>query len=357
MSDDGDDLPTDFSTNFDLTNSSSNKTKKKPTMSLLRKLMHAFNLLGYITVLTTYLIATYSEAGINGVNDSELLDKHPTLLTPNYKSTKFIWGFIFFTQGVFAVAQLLLPRCRDHILLLEGIGPMYIFACVAQVIWYATFAYDLLITSIVFLFGVFVCVVGLIARQYQLFRAEERKIYHSKNTSDTVVPGTSIHQKEGYGIDDGYLLLRLPFGIYAGWIASWIPLMLSIVLVSLNVDATSLTWVAVMSVALLTGLSMGLLLRKEHGIPSYSMPLVIAYFFCGVRVELEAPDDIILATYDEAYLSLMKNVSAIAAVMLLATIVARFVAVYLRDRCTKKEEENEAYDPTTGLDGVDYVQA
>jgi hypothetical protein len=74
-------------------------------------------------------------------------------------------------------------------------------------------------------------------------------------------------------------------------------------------------------------------------------------------VELEAPDDIILATYDEAYLSLMKNVSAIAAVMLLATIVARFVAVYLRDRCTKKEEENEAYDPTTGLDGVDYVQA
>lgn len=347
------DLPTDFPAKGDIKCDSSNNTKKKSvtTSSPLKKLMHALNLFGYIIVLATYLIATYSNAGIKGVNDSELLDKHMTLLTPNYKSTKLIWGVIFFTQGVFVVAQLLLPRCRDHILLVEGIGPMYILACVAQVIWYATFAYGLLITSFVFLFGVFVCVVCLLARQYQIFRKAEKKV-SSHNTYDMVVPGTSIHKEDEENPYDGYLLLRLPFGIYAGWIASLIPLMLSIVLASFNVDATILVWVAVMGVALLTGLSMGLILRKEHGAPSYSTPLVIAYFFCGVRVELEAPNDDIFAMYDEAYINLMKNVSAIAAVMLLATAVSRFIAVYLRDRCTKKKED----DPT-GLDGLDYVQA
>jgi lysylphosphatidylglycerol synthetase-like protein (DUF2156 family) len=350
MSDEDFDLPTDVPTNVDLNNN--NETEKSPTTGapFIKKVMHALNLIGYIAILSTYLHATYSDTGINGVTESELMDTHPTLLTPNYKSTKVIWGFIFFTQGVFVVAQLLVPRCRDHILLVEGIGPMYILACVAQVVWYATFAYDLLITSFVFLVGVFVCVVGLLARQHQTMTVE------SNNNLDMIVPGTSIQMKEGFSPDDGYWLLRFPFGMYAGWIASMVPLMLSIVLASFEADATTLVWVAVMGVALLTGLSMGMILRKEYGLPSYSLPSVVAFYFCGLRAELEWPNDYILALYDEAYLSLMKNVSALAAVMLLVTTISRFIAVYLRDRCTKKEKNDDAYD-ATGLDGVDYVQA
>mmetsp|Transcript_11608 Transcript_11608/g.17102 ORF Transcript_11608/g.17102 Transcript_11608/m.17102 type:complete len:352 (+) Transcript_11608:126-1181(+) len=351
MSDEDFDLPTDFPTNIDINNSK----PKSPAMPFLKKVMNALNLISYIVVLSTYLVATYSNIGINNLSDEELLNKHPTLLTPNYKSTKFIWGVIFFSQGVFAVAQLWVIRCRDHILLVEGIGPMYILASFAQLIWYVSFAYGMLITSFVFLFGVFVCAVGLLARQYQTFRKAEMKI-ESKNAADMVVPGTLAQKKEEF-VDDGYWLLRFPFGIYAGWISCMIPLMLSIVLSTLEVDVVVLVWVAVMSVALLTGLSMGLLLRKENGLPSYSMPSAIAYFFCGVRVELEAPNDIILAMYDEAYLNLLKNVSAIAAVMLLVTAVSRFGAVYLRDRCMKKEEQDDEYDATAGLDEVDYVQA
>mmetsp|Transcript_18951 Transcript_18951/g.26986 ORF Transcript_18951/g.26986 Transcript_18951/m.26986 type:complete len:354 (-) Transcript_18951:2248-3309(-) len=344
-------LPTDFPTTIDTNNS-----KPKPTaVSVLKKVMNGLNLLSYIVVLSTYIHATYSGTGINNITDEELLYKHPTLLTPNYRSTKFIWGVIFFTQGVFAVAQLALPRCRDHILLIEGIGPMYILASVSQLIWYVSWAYGMLVTSMVFFIGVLVCAVGLLVRQYRTFRFAEKKMELS-NAADMIVPGSRV-KKEVDGVDDGYYLLRLPFGIYAGWIVSIFPLMLSIVLSTSEVDVVALVWVSVMSVALLTGLSMGLLLRKENGLPSYSIPSVVAYFFCGVRVELEAPSDIIFATYDEAYLNLMKNVSAIAAVMLFVTALSRFAAVYLRDLCIKKEEENDEYDATAGLDGGDYVQA
>jgi len=353
MSDEDDfDLPTDFPTNIETNKSIQNL----PAMPFFKKAMHALNLLSYIVVLSTYLVATYSGFGINGISDEELFNKHPTLLTPNYKSTKFIWGVIFFTQGVFAVAQLFHPRCRDHILLVQGIGPFFILASVAQLIWYVSFAYGMLITSVVFLFGALVCAVGLLARQYQIFQQAEMKIESKKNTTDMVIPGGRAQKKMEDSVDDGYLLLRFPFGIYAGWITAMFPLMLSIVISTFEVEVSVLVWVAVMGVALLTGLSMGLLLRKENGLPSYSIPSVIAYYFCGVRVELEAPNDYILATYDEAYLNMMKNVSAIAAVMLLVTAVSRFVAIYLRDRCFKKNEENDVYD-STGLDGIDYVQA
>lgn len=340
--------PTDFPTTID-----TNKSKSDlPAMPFSRKAMHALNLLSYIVVLSTYLVATYSGLGINDISDEELLNKHPTLLTPNYKSTKFIWGAIFLTQGVFVVAQLFLPRCRDHILLIQGIGPMYILASLAQLIWYVSFAYGLLITSLVFLFGTMVCAIGLLARQYQTFRELEMKIESNKNSSDMIIPGALAQKKKEDGVDDFYWLLRFPFGIYAGWIVSMLPLMLSIVISTFDVEVSMLVWVAVMGVALLTGLSMGLLLRKEGGLPSYSIPLVIAYYFCGVRVELEAPNDIILATYDEAYLTMFANVSAIAAVMLLVTIVSRFCAIYLRDRCFKKNEETDEYDYE-----MDYVQA
>lgn len=353
MSEDELDLPTDFPTTVDT--NSSNPNTKITAMSVLKKVMNGLNLLSYIVVLSTYIHATYSATGINDITDEELLSKYPTLLTPNYRSTKFIWGLIFFTQGVFAVAQLALPRCRDHILLIEGIGPMYILASVSQLIWYVSWAYGMLATSMVFFIGVLVCAVSLLVRQYRTFRFEEKKMELS-NAADMIVPGSHVQQKEVF-VDDGYYLLRLPFGIYAGWIVSIFPLMLSIVLSASEVDVVALVWVSVMGVALLTGLSMGLLLRKENGLPSYSIPSVVAYFFCAVRLELEAPSDIILATYDDAYLNLMKNVSAIAAVMLFVTALSRFVAVYLRDLCIKKEVENDEYDATAGLDGGDYIQA
>ena len=348
------DLPTDFPTTIDISDSNLDDSQPKFTAPFLKRVVTALNLLGYIIVLSTYIVTNYSERGVNGLSDEELLDKYPTLLTPNYTSTKIFWALIFFTQGVFSVAQLLVPRCREHILLVEGIGPFYFLACVAQLVWYVSFAYGMLITSFVFILGVLACSAGLLARQYHLIQKAEIKIEEANITSDIIIPGSPTQQEED-SVDDGYWLLRLPFGLFAGWTSCMVPLMLSIVLSTFEIDAQALVWVAVMGVALLTGLSMGLLLRKDNGLPSYSMPSAIAYFLFSVRLELEWPSDDILAIYDEAYLNLMKNVSAIAAVMVLVTVISRAIAVYLRDLCTKKEE-NDTYD-ATGLDAVDYVQA
>jgi hypothetical protein len=316
--------------------------------------MHLLNVFGYSAILTTYLIATYY--GINGKSDADLYQSYPTLLTPNYKSTKLIWGIIFSFQGLFVFAQFL-SRYRQHMMLEKGVGLMYFGACLFQLISYVTFAYGLMSTSFVFLFGVFVCLIGLLGRQYQTRRLME-ETNSSKDYSNAVIDGNKLQ----FNPDDGYWLLHFPFAIYAGWIAAILPLMLSITLVSYNVDSDFLVWVAVVGVSLLTGLSMGLLLRKEDGIPSYSFPSVIVYFLCGVRFELEAPCDMILATYDDAYLSLMKNVSAISAVMIMVTIVSRFLAVFL-SRCVvvhikreRRERHDNEYDATLGADYV-YVQA
>ena len=63
---------------------------------------------------------------------------------------------------------------------------------------------------------------------------------------------------------------------------------------------------------------------------------------------MENPPEMILATYEEAYLNMMSSVTTIAALMVLATIIARAVAIYLRDRCTKKDDGEEGDEESIG---------
>ena len=330
---------------------SKNNTTGKSRMPFTKKLMHGLNLLGYIVTLTTYSIATYTNDGINGMTDKQLYTAHPTLLTPNYRSTKFAWSVIYFFTGLFALGQIALPKIRHSILLEQGVKFNFFGACLSQLIWYATLAHGLMISSFVFLCGAFFCALFIIVSQYRIIRGIE-----NSSVDHQVVPGQSIHQNktQAHNPNDGYWLLRFPFVLYLGWVVPMVPFMLSTVLLSHNVDPVVLVWVSVISVALLTGLSMGLLLRQENGLPSYTIPLMIAYYFCGLRFELENPADIILATYEETYLSLVASVTTIAAVMILATIMARAVAIYLRDRCTKKDNGEEGDEESVG---GDYVRA
>jgi hypothetical protein len=345
--------PTDYG--FSNGSVSKNNTTGRSRMTFTKKLMHGLNLLGYIVTLTTYSIATYTNDGINGMTDKQLYTAHPTLLTPNYRSTKLAWGVIYFFMGLFALGQIALPKIRNSIMLEQGVKFNFFGACLSQFIWYATLAHGLMITSFVFLCGALVCTLSIIVFQYRIIRGIE----NSSSAADQVVPGQSIHMNKAQGglennPNDGYWLLRFPFGLYTGWIVAMVPFMLSLFMLSHNVDPVILVWVSVISVALLTGLSMGLLLRQQNGLPSYTTPLMISYYFCGLRFELENPADIILATYEEEYLNMMSSVTAIAAVMVLATIVARAVAIYLRDRCTKKDDGAEGDEESIG---GDYVRA
>lgn len=330
---------------------SKSDTTSRSRMPFTKKLMHGLNLLGYIVTLATYSIATYTNDGINGMTDKQLYTAHPTLLTPNYRSTKFAWGTIYFFMGLFALGQFVLPKIRNSIMLEQGVKFNFFGACLSQFIWYATLAHGMMISSLVFLCGALVCAIIIIVSQYRIFRGIE----NSSSAADQaiVVPEQSIHMNKTQGglennPNDGYWLLRFPFGLYTGWIVAMVPFMLSTVLLSHNVDPVVLVWVSVISVALLTGLSMGFLLRDQKGLPSYTTPLMISFYFCGLRFELENPPEMILATYEEAYLNMMSSVTTIAALMVLATIIARAVAIYLRDRCTKKDDGEEGDEESIG---------
>ncbi len=89
------------------------------------------NLVGYII----NAFVTFAASPIFGFPDNGTLsDKYQTIITPD-GFTFAIWGVIFISQAIFAIAQMF-ARYRDDILVQEGVSFWYfVGTCMMYGIW------------------------------------------------------------------------------------------------------------------------------------------------------------------------------------------------------------------------------
>jgi hypothetical protein len=307
------------------------------------------NLVGYaVNISTSYFGGV---AGVFGKSNVELSYQYQTLITPSASYFGYIWGLIFLSQGFFVAAQLL-PKYKDHILV-QRVGFWYFFTCVAQSGWTLSFGFEFMATAFVAMVTILLCLMTIINRQWGAIDEHER----SKETDPWLLANNAVsifeeEKRENLAPPPSfvYWLLRFPFAVHIGWIAPATPLMLSVVMVYYKVETQVQLWTAVLGIAMLFGMSMGLLLRQDKGAPSYVFPAVVAYAFAGVAWELNAPSDAILGRFQEAEISLVKNVAGFCGGMLVVTAVSRFFAILLRDHCCPRRDPEEDED-------VIYVEA
>ena len=238
---------------------------------------NALNVLGYVLSLTTSYLGGVA-GWFGGASNAELSSKYQTLITPASVYFGYIWGLIFLFQGFFAAAQVL-PKYRDHPLVQKGINVFYFIACIAQASWTVCFGYELMIPAFASMVVLLLSLLTILRMQWSVTLEIERKLRRDTAT----VPG-SIASNEA---DDEellaqcprlpYWLLRFPFAVHAGWITPATLLMLSVLLVSMNVDVAIELWAAILGVAMTFGICMGLLLRQDSGAPTYVFPGTVAY--------------------------------------------------------------------------------
>lgn len=308
------------------------------------------NILGYLLSITTSYLGGVA-GWFGGISNAELSSKYQTLVTPNSSYFGYVWAAIFIFQGLFAVAQLL-PKYREQPLVQKGLGSVYFLACAAQTAWAITFGYQMMIAAFVAMVALCVALLAILKRQWDLITNEEKK------TNTAISMGETIEEEL---MEDNtarpprvsYWLLRFPFALHAGWIASATPVMLSVVLVWREVDPKYELWVAVVSIPLLFGACMGLLLREDSGAPAYVFPGTVAYACTGICWELQAPSNTILARHDEASVNLMKNLSGFCGACLVVVMFSRFVALTVRDQCVRMKE-NKKDGNVLEIDGEEY---
>jgi hypothetical protein len=87
------------------------------------------------------LILVPTIPAIFGLPDNAVLsEKYQTLVTPS-GSTFAIWGVIFIAEGIFSVMQMM-PKYRNHPMVVEGAKYNFALACFTQVVWTLVFSYE-----------------------------------------------------------------------------------------------------------------------------------------------------------------------------------------------------------------------
>ncbi|KAL7437283.1 hypothetical protein ACHAXH_005683 [Discostella pseudostelligera] len=273
------------------------------------------NLLSYIAnIVLVYGVGNARWLGTP--TNGELSDKYQTLVTPN--SAAFtIWAVIFVSQGVFALLQLL-PRLRDHPMVQQGVSYWYLLVAATQIGWTFTFAYEIIVASLVCMLLIWVSLIAILYRQY-------------------------------YTDSDGKLLefwvLRFPFAIHAGWITAASAVNVNVQVVDMEVSASMQLAVAIVSLAVLHAVSVWVLFNIPR--PNWTMACVLSWAFGWIYVELQDPIEKITTTFDPDTIGGVKYAAITVSFIIIAQIVIRLVLLAIsscnpyRARVNVVEDEEE----------------
>jgi benzodiazapine receptor len=144
------------------------------------------NIVAFIGVVIVNAMA--NGIPLNGQNTGEVSAKYPSLFTPA-GFTFSIWGLIYLLLTAFVIYQAL-PAQRTNQTLAK-IGPLFIANCVANAAWIFVWHYDLLWLSLLLMAVILLTLI-------QIYRT-------------LLAAGPAASKSE-------WLLLRLPFSLYTGWI-------------------------------------------------------------------------------------------------------------------------------------------
>ena len=223
------------------------------------------NVVGYfLNVVITYAIGA---AGlVDGLqSNATLSEKYQTLVTPVGWAFA-IWGIIFISQLVWVVFQVFWPKQRNNAWV-NAIGYNYLWICLAQCGWTLAFSTEQIYLSVAFMVSILAFLVRAVL---QLGTVEE---------------ALSIKH---------YMLWKFPFTIHCGWIVAATIVNANVVLVYLDVVASTQFYVAFGCLLALLAVAAFLLVRKRT---DFVIPAVLVWALWGVYNELKTPDDRLLGKF------------------------------------------------------------
>lgn len=257
-----------------------------------------------VGVLLSFLVMVVVNAlanilPINGINTGAAADRYPNLFTPA-PLTFAIWGAIYLALLIYVIFQLLPNRASAdpaRQALLEKVGKLFIFSSLLNAAWIFTWHYNLIPISVAVMLLILLSLIriGWLLREPHCSPKEE-------------------------------LALRLPFGLYFGWITVATIANITVLLVQLGWDGFGITpevWMAIIVVvgALIATTTMYSVRNAAYG-------LAAVWAFAGILNRHLSP-----AWYGGQY-TLIVVVTSISIGVLLAALVA--TAVHMRKVATCK---------------------
>lgn len=226
----------------------SNK-KKAPTA------INYLVILAYIAMITTNALANILP--INGVDTGEVSDSYPNLFAPA-GLTFSIWGVIYFLLALYAIYQWIEFRKTKNSQkaeFLNKIGLVFIFSCLANILWILSWHNFYIGTSTLLIFSLLISLI--IINQWT----------RNKNI-------LSKWDK---------LFIRLPFSIYFGWITVASIANVTALLVDLNWGGWGLSDTTWTIIILLVGVAIALATMISSQDIFYGLTIVWAYFGIGIK--------------------------------------------------------------------------
>lgn len=201
---------------------------------------------------------------LGGNTQKDISDKYPTLFTPD-GFTFSIWGLIYLALAGFVVYQALPSQRKNP--LVSAVTRLFIFTCIANIVWLFCWHYELLWLSLLVMVVLFMLLI---------------KIYRTLD-----INRQPLSWKQ-------WLFLVLPFSLYTGWITVATLANLTIVQQAMgweNVVMNPINW-TLLKLALAGGISAVVVLKRNDMVYG----LVIAWAAYGIMSKQSATPEIAGAT-------------------------------------------------------------
>jgi len=211
--------------------------------SLILKILAAITYLGMIAVNALANILP-----INNLNTGQVSDSYPNLFAPA-GITFSIWGLIYLLLAVYTLYQFFVARDSKLNEFFDRINKYFIATSCINMAWIFSWHYRLIGLSVVLMLGLLICLIKIA----DLIREQS----------------PSLKQK---------LFIKVPFGVYFGWITIATIANITTLLVSLSWNGFGLSDEVWMIVILLIGLIICLWRMQKDNNLAYGLVPVWAYF-------------------------------------------------------------------------------
>lgn len=238
-------------------------------------------------------------------DNATLSEKYQTLVTPAGYAFA-IWGPIFIAELIWTIGQLL-PAYRSSELVTKGVGYYFVAACLAQCAWTVAFGLEKIVLSLIAMVSILIPLLVILIKSSSL-------------------------QAGSIGL---YWLLKFPFEIHGAWIMAATLVNSNVLLVSLNLDPSILTYVGWASLVVALVIGLFFTLRRKWVVPS-----VLAWASIAIAVELSTPKESIVATFSEQNIEQTRIASAISGASLLVAVIAKLVYDFIKKPAAGDVDEN-----------------
>lgn len=223
----------------------------------------------FAMILLNYLAAT---GILGGVDTGAVSDKYPTNITPAGYAFA-IWGLIYIGMIAFSIYQALPSNAEKF----KGLRWIYILSCAANGLWLYVWSQE----AIVVCLGIILVLLACLA-------AINTKLKSTETNAD-------------------YWLVKVPFGIYFGWVTAAAILNASIALVYLGVRTSETTAQVLGAILILTAAGLGVLIRLK--LKNYFYPLAIAWALTAIAVRQSGQTVIVMSCAFAVIICLVATIS------------------------------------------------